>query len=324
MEDIMERRKYERLRNIMAVILVVSILVANKLSSYDFDYMEVISYVLGAIAFLSFVFGLYFEFKMHNIIDRELQLDNEAKERMTIIGTYPNSQYRSNYNKLLLISLSLLLIFILCCTIYVCYENSFSNSIFIYATILLVIASCSIFVYLKVSEFLFIIKIISKGDSKLIFNKLRETKKKYVEETKFKEKYRYEIIADEYKCKLTNYYLYKQVTGMNYRYNMLKRFYMMDANILLYEYKLDKPIAYHIVIDEKFDDYEKCNLSVRLKNNIKELLRTRIFEVTFENDRVLIKNYIKINSIVNMIKKSDVEKNINDIKTFYNQIIKEL
>jgi hypothetical protein len=111
---------------------------------------------------------------------------------------------------------------------------------------------------------------------------------------------------------------------MDYRYNLLKSFYVMEANILLYEYKLNKPFADYIVIDENFDDYEKCNLAVQLRNNIKELLRTRIFEVIIESDTVSIKKFIKIDSIINMMKMDDVEKNIADIKTFYDLIVKKL
>jgi hypothetical protein len=274
-----------------------------------------------------FVLGIINEIIMHRQINEYLDNDILYKEKMIILGTYPSSVYRSDYNKKLKLLGVLIVIAILFITYIIADMPAFPLvgteyfSFVIYGGVLLILGILyMVKIHMRNNNFKLINKIVREKYRNATINKLelvQESKEEFEEQ---KYQYQYEIIVNEYDCRVANY----QVLEENHVRRSHMNRYDTIANILLYEYILPSDTDIDIEIDSESKDYKKYDLSDQLKKSIAELSKSRIFKIIIKGNYVEIKNYIKINDFMNKVTEKEIRKNIDDIETFYHLIIEKL
>jgi hypothetical protein len=190
-----------------------------------------------------------------------------------------------------------------------------------YGTVLLILGILyMVKIHMKNRNFKLINKIVREKYRNATINKLelvQESKEKFEEQ---KDQYQYEIIVNEYSCRVANYQVLEERHDSSSHMNR----YDTIANILLYEYILPSDTDIAIEIDSESKDYKKYDLTDQLKKNITELSKSRIFKIMIKENYVRIENYIKINNFMNRVTEKEIRKNIDDIETFYHLIIEKL
>jgi hypothetical protein len=297
------------------------------LSKFEGEIFRNIIIVLIILMAIIFVLGIINEIIMHRQINEYLDNDILYKEKMIILGTYPSSVYRSDYNKKLKLLGVLIVIAILFITYIIADMPAFPLvgteyfSFVIYGGVLLILGILyMVKIHMRNNNFKLINKIVREKYRNATINKLelvQESKEEFEEQ---KYQYQYEIIVNEYDCRVANY----QVLEENHVRRSHMNRYDTIANILLYEYILPSDTDIDIEIDSESKDYKKYDLSDQLKKSIAELSKSRIFKIIIKGNYVEIKNYIKINDFMNKVTEKEIRKNIDDIETFYHLIIEKL
>lgn len=313
--------------NIIYSILSIMFLLLLILSKFEGEIFRNIIIVLIILMAIIFVLGIVNEVIMHRQINKELDNDILYKEKMIILGTYPSSVYRSDYNKKLKLLGVLIVIAILFITYIIADMPAFPLvgteyfSFVIYGGVLLILGILyMVKIHMRNNNFKLINKIVREKYRNATINKLelvQESKEEFEEQ---KYQYQYEIIVNEYDCRVANY----QVLEENHVRRSHMNRYDTIANILLYEYILPSDTDIDIEIDSESKDYKKYDLSDQLKKSIAELSKSRIFKIIIKGNYVEIKNYIKINDFMNKVTEKEIRKNIDDIETFYHLIIEKL
>jgi uncharacterized membrane protein YpjA len=313
--------------NIIYSILAIIFLLLLILSKFEGEIFRNINIVLLILMGIIFVIGLINEIIMHRQINKELNENMFYKEKMTILGTYPSSIYRTDYNKKLKLVGVLLIIAILFDTFIFVYMPNYSitdskyfNLIF-FGTILSILGIlCLAKIRMKNNNFKLIGEIVREKYSNAVINKLNLIQSDEEEYTNQENQYQYEIIIDKYNCRIVNYHVFEE----HYDHSVHRNRRDTIADILLYEYVLPVDTSIDIIIDSESNDYKKYELPDQLKKNIAELSKSRIFKIIIKGNYVEIKNYIKIDDLMNKVTEEEIRKNINDIEVFYHLIVEKL
>lgn len=253
---------------------------------------------------------------------------------MDILGTYPESKYKSNYNLKLFIILAIIFISIslFVALVYLndgSYEKAFYEIgnyigvIVIYPLLMAAIYS----IFARINVYFKTNKILKKKYNNAYFKFKYQKRIEEREGLLYKRVRLYQIVVKDYLCKVQNYQLYKRVFDFNYRrhFSTHRNYrYQIVENNWCYEYDLGKNTNLYLEINCDSGNFDSYQISEILKNNLKELSKSRLLHVIIDDNKVKIIKKIKVDELLNQRTTKEIISDLDDIKIFYEKIVEGL